>query len=68
MDYQKKKILTQSVAYIQAHLNISAELLTSLGRQDVLTEEEISTIQVTTALSSSALTNITNTQTNGVPL
>ena len=47
MDYQKKKILTQSVAYIQAHLNISPELLTSLRQQGVLTEEEISTIQVT---------------------
>ena len=46
MDYQKKKLLTQSVAYMQAHLTITTEFITSLRNGNVLTDEELSTIQV----------------------
>lgn len=46
MDYQKKKLLTQSVAFLQAHLNLSNEFLEGLITIDVLTREEVITVQV----------------------
>ena len=46
MDHQKKKQLTQSVSFLQAHLALTAELLSSLKSEEVLTSEEVSTIQV----------------------
>jgi len=45
MDYQKKKLLTQSVGYLQAHLQLTSEFLTAL-KDDILTAEEVSTVQV----------------------
>ena len=46
MDYPKKKLLTQSVAFLQANLQINSELLQAFKTDGVLTTEEISTIQV----------------------
>ncbi len=46
MDYQKKKLLTQSVGFIQAQMVLTPELLGAFKSASVLTGEEISTIQV----------------------
>ena len=46
MDYQKKKLLTLSVSFIQANLTVSADLLNSLKAAGIFTHEEVSTIQV----------------------
>lgn len=46
MDYQKKKLLTQSVAFLQAHLTLTSDLLHDMKDQDILTGEETTTIQV----------------------
>ena len=47
MDYWEKRLLTKSVAYLQANLTVTSELLKTLKHARVLTEEEVSTIQVT---------------------
>lgn len=46
MDYQKKKMLTQSVALIQSHLTLTSDTLEVFKAADVLTSEEVSTIEV----------------------
>lgn len=46
MDYKKKKMLTQSVPLIQANLSLSTDTLDVLKAADVLTQEEVSTIEV----------------------
>ena len=48
MDYSssKKKLMTQSVAFLQAHLNLCNDFLEALARDDVLTREEVTTVQV----------------------
>lgn len=46
MDYLKKKQLTQSVSFLQANLGLGQDILDSFKLKSVLTDEEISTIQV----------------------
>ena len=46
MDYQKRKLLTQSVAFLQVNLQVTAELLGALKESEVLSAEEVSTVQV----------------------
>ena len=46
MDYQKKKLLSQSIGFFQANMTLTSDILRSLKGQDVLTEEEVSTVQV----------------------
>ena len=46
MDYQRKKLMTQSVAFLQAHLRLCESFLEALAKEDVLTREEVSTVQV----------------------
>ena len=62
MDYTKKKLLTQSVSFIQGNLNLSTDLLTSMKAAGIFTQEETSTIQVSTefilSLSSQFITHV----------
>ena len=48
MDYQKKKLLTQSVSFIQGNLTVNADLLNAMKAASIFTQEEISTIHVST--------------------
>ena len=58
MDYTKKKLLTQSVSFIQGNLNLSTDLLNSMKAAGIFTQEETSTIQVSkrSKLSEASLT------------
>ena len=49
MDFEKRKLLTQSVGYLQANLTVTSKLLTTLKDKAVLTDSEISTVKVGSA-------------------
>ena len=46
MDYQRKKQLTQSVAYLQSAIVIGQDMIELLKSKGVFTEEELMTVQV----------------------
>ena len=46
MDHMKKRLLSQSIAYLQGALTLTANLLEALFEHNVITSDELSTIQV----------------------